>query len=297
MIKEKITEKLALIVVVVVLFGSLVIQSVQSQNSVITAPLTQYSEALFGDEIITLEIIVDQSKWDEMIANAQAKTYILADVVVNGVTYQNVGVRTKGNASLTQVSQSDSPERYSLRIKFGEYIDGQTCLGLDELVLNNMISDPSYMKEYLSQELMRYIGVEAPLTNYASLSVNSEGIGFYVALESYGESYDRRVFGDNAGEYYNVKTMEMGGLTMAQMEQALSESIAQNRLNRNFSAGMDNSKGKTDTPPVLPLLEKVIQNQAEMQNEMEKLIKQFYIEFSLLQERIAQLEKKTLRSN
>ena len=60
---------------------------------------------------------------------------------------------------------------------------------------------------------------------------------------------------------------------------------------------MDNSKGKTDTPPVLPLLEKVIQNQAEMQNEMEKLIKQFYIEFSLLQERIAQLEKKTLRSN
>lgn len=95
----------------------------------------------------------------------------------------------------------------------------------------------------------------------------------------------------------NFKTMEMGGLTMAQMEQALSESIAQNRLNRNFSAGMDNSKGKTDTPPVLPLLEKVIQNQAEMQNEMEKLIKQFYIEFSLLQERIAQLEKKTLRSN
>ena len=211
MIKEKITEKLALIVIVVVLFGSLVIQSVQSKNSVITAPLTQYSEALFGDEIITLEILIDQSKWDEMIANAQAKTYIMADVVVNGVTYQNVGVRTKGNASLSQVSQSGSPERYSLRIKFGEYIDGQTCLGLDELVLNNMISDPSYMKEYLSQELMRYIGVEAPLTNYASLSVNSEGIGFYVALESYGESYNRRVFGDNAGEYYNVKTMEMGG--------------------------------------------------------------------------------------
>ena len=211
MIKDKKTEKLALIVITVLLIGSLVLQSVQSQNTPTSAAFTEYSEALFGDEIITLEILVDQSKWDEMIANAQAKTYIMADVVVNGVTYQNVGVRTKGNASLSQVSQSGSPERYSLRIKFGEYIDGQTCLGLDELVLNNMISDPSYMKEYLSQELMRFIGVEAPLTNYASLSVNGEGIGFYVALESYGESFDRRVFGDSAGEYYNVKTMEMGG--------------------------------------------------------------------------------------
>lgn len=211
MIKDKIADKLALIVIVVVLFGSLVIQSVQSQNTPASPSFTQYSEALFSDEIITLEILVDQSKWDEMIANAQSKTYIMADVVVNGVTYQNVGVRTKGNASLSQVAQSTSPKRYSLRIKFGEYIDGQTCLGLDELVLNNMISDPSYMKEYLSQELMRFIGVEAPLTNYASLSVNNEGIGFYVALESYGESYDRRVFGDNDGEYYNVKTMEMGG--------------------------------------------------------------------------------------
>lgn len=95
----------------------------------------------------------------------------------------------------------------------------------------------------------------------------------------------------------NFKTMEMAGLTMAQMEQALSESIAPNTLNRNFPAGTDNRKGKTDTPPVLPLFEKVIQNQAEMQNEMVKLIKQFHIELSLLQERIAQLEKATLRSN
>ena len=211
MIKNKITDKLALIAIVLVLTSVVLIQGAESQSTPTANYLTQYTETLFGDEIITLDIKVDQSKWDEMIANAQAKTYIMADVVVNGVTYQNVGVRTKGNASLSQVSQSSSPERYSLRIKFGEYIDGQTCNGLDELVLNNMISDPSYMKEYLSEDLMRYIGVEAPLTNYASLSVNSEGIGFYVALESYGKSYSRRVFGDNASNYYNVKTMEMGG--------------------------------------------------------------------------------------
>jgi len=235
MIKNKITDKLTLIAIVLVLTSVFLIQGAESQSTPKANKLTQYAETLFGEEIITLDIKVDQSEWDEMIANAQAKTYIMADVVVNGVTYQNVGVRTKGNASLSQVPQSSSPERYSLRIKFGEYIDGQTCLGLDELVLNNMISDPSYMKEYLSQDLMRYIGVEAPLTNYASLSVNSEGIGFYVALESYGESYGRRVFGDYTGEYYNVKTMEMGG-------------DMQNRRQGGFAFGQQQNQADQQAP-------------------------------------------------
>ncbi len=211
MIKNKITDKLVLVAGIVVLIGAILFQGSALGTSPTTSNLTQYATELFGDSIITLDIQADQSDWEAMIANAQAKTYIMADVVVNGVTYQDVGVRTKGNASLTQVSQSASPERYSLRIKFDEYIEGQTLLGLDELVLNNMISDPSYMKEYLSQDLMRFIGVEAPLTNYASLSVNGEGIGFYVTLESYGSSYNLRVNGDKDSNYYNVKTMEMGG--------------------------------------------------------------------------------------
>lgn len=170
-----------------------------------------YESSLFGDEIISIDIITEESQWDDMIANASAKTYIMVNAVVNGVTYENVGIRTKGNASLTQVAQSESPERYSLHLKFDEYISGQTCLGLDELILNNMITDTTYMKEYMSQDLMRYIGVEAPLTNYADISVNGQGFGFYVALESYGDSYSQRIYGDEQSNFYNVKSMVMGG--------------------------------------------------------------------------------------
>lgn len=211
MITKKMIDKLVLVVILLSLLGSFAITTNAAEGSAAQTKTTAYVAELFGDSVIELDVQVEQEVWDEMIANAQAKTYIMADVVINGVTFQNVGVRTKGNASLSQVSQSTSPERYSLRIKFDEYIDQQTAFGLDELVLNNMIADPSYMKEYLSQDLMRFIGVESPLTNYVSLSVNGEGIGFYVALESYGESYNLRVSGDTASNYYNVKTMEIGG--------------------------------------------------------------------------------------
>ena len=90
----------------------------------------------------------------------------------------------------------------------------------------------------------------------------------------------------------NFKTMEMAGLTMAQMEDAVSESIAQNTT----LSAVNRKSSETDSPPIQFFLEKVIQNQAEMQNEMVKVIKQFHIELSLLQDRIAQIEKAMLSS-
>ncbi len=211
MIESKKINIIAIIAVCVALVITALIIGFGDSEAAKEARQAEYITELFGDEIISVDILADSETWSAMLENAQAKEYIMADVAINGVTYQNVGVRTKGNASLTQVSGTDSPERYSLRLKFDEYIKGQTCLCLDELVLNNLITDATYMKEYMSLDVMRYIGVDAPLTNYASISVNGEAFGLYVALESYGESYNGRVYEDNTGNYYNVKTMQMGG--------------------------------------------------------------------------------------
>lgn len=57
-----------------------------------------------------------------MLDNAAEETYIMVDVVVNGTTFTNVGIRPKGNSSLRDVASSDS-DRYSFRLKFDEYVD------------------------------------------------------------------------------------------------------------------------------------------------------------------------------
>lgn len=198
----------AILVCIAILTSGFILYAAHATEA---AYVPEYQRRLFNGEVITIDIRVDETAWNDMIAGASAKEYIMADVVINGATIQSVGVRTKGNASLSQVSQSSSPERYSLHITFDEYVKKQTCYGLDALILNNMIADATYMKEYMSQDIMRYIGVEAPLTNYASISVNGESFGFYVALEYYGNSYLSRVYGDKTGNLYNVKTMNMGG--------------------------------------------------------------------------------------
>lgn len=168
-----------------------------------------YAAEIFGSDIISVEIIANENDWQNMLDNALSEEYIMADVIINGTKFTNVGVRPKGNSSLTQVSQSGSL-RYSFRLQFDEYIKGQTCFGLTSLVVNNMLGDNTYMKEYISYDLMKEIGVDAPYFGFADIKVNGDSWGLYLAVEMYNDSYEQRVFKELSGELYNVKSMDMG---------------------------------------------------------------------------------------
>ena len=169
-----------------------------------------YAEKIFGAEIIRIDISADEADWQEMLDNAMSEEYIMADIAVNGTKFFNVGIRPKGNNSLQQVASSDS-DRYSFKIKFDEYADGQTCFGLDMLVLNDMLGDASCMKEYTTFDMMREMGVETPYFGYAMITLNGDDWGLYFALEAYNDSYKQRVSGDGSGKLYNVKTAAGGG--------------------------------------------------------------------------------------
>ncbi len=171
----------------------------------------EYAKKVFGTDIISVEIMADESDWQNMLDNAISEEFIVADVVVNGTKFQNVGIRPKGNSSLSQVARNSDSDRYSFRLQFDEYVKGQTCFGLQSFVVNNMLGDNTYMKEYVSYELMKEIGVDAPYFGYANIKVNGEGWGLYLAVELYNDSYETRTFGTTEGMLYNVKSMDIGG--------------------------------------------------------------------------------------
>ena len=171
----------------------------------------EYATKLFGEDVITINITTSEEDWDYLIENATSKPYISADVEIDGVTYEDVGIKTKGNTSLTQVANSDS-DRYSLKINFDKYVDGQNCYGLDSLALNNLYSDNSYLKEYMSYALMDYMDVPSSLYTFADIYVNGEHYGFFLALEDVDESFLERNYGkDDSGEAYKPESMDMDG--------------------------------------------------------------------------------------
>ncbi len=164
----------------------------------------EYPEELFSKDMITIDIQADQDSWQKMLDNANNEEYIMCDLVINGKKFSSVGIRPKGNSSLTTVASSES-DRFSFKLQFDEYIEGQTCYGLDKFVVNNVQSDSSYMKEYLSYDMMKFMGVDCPLFTYADITVNGEAWGLYLAVESYEESFVQRNYGTSDGNLYNVK--------------------------------------------------------------------------------------------
>lgn len=181
---------------------------VYAANTFDNTKVTEYQRKMFGDEVASIDIQVDADEWQAMISNAQAKEWISADVIINGTRFGTVGIRTKGNSSLSMGSgMGDSSDGgcYSLSFKSNKYVKGQTFFGLDSFCVNNMMGDATYMKDCIAYDIMNYIGVDTPLTNYAKITVNGEDYGFGIMLERYDEAFLDRVYSTSAGELYSVK--------------------------------------------------------------------------------------------
>ena len=165
-----------------------------------------YEKTLFDtSKVHTINIIMDD--WDEFTANCKSEEYYACTVVIDNEAYKNVAIRGKGNTSLSQVNN----DRYSYKIEFDHYDSTNTYYGLDKLCLNNIIQDNTYMKDYLTYQMMNEMGVASPLCSYAYITVNGEDWGLYLAVEGLEEAFLQRNYGKDYGELYKPDSMSMGG--------------------------------------------------------------------------------------
>ena len=175
-----------------------------------------YEDKLFDtSKVHTLNIIMDD--WEDFTANCQSENYYACSVEIDDEVYENIAIRGKGNTSLMQVSSSEN-DRYSFKIEFDHYNSSNTYHGLDKLCLNNIIQDTTYMKDYLTYQMMADMGVAAPLCSYVYITVNGEDWGLYLAVEGVEESFLERNYGSDYGKLYKPDTAEMGGSRMSNME-------------------------------------------------------------------------------
>lgn len=172
----------------------------------------EYETALFDtSSILNVNIQMDEADWNDMLENATAETYYQCNVEVNGTMFYQVGIRPKGNTSLSAIANDDTTDRYSFKLEFDHYVDGQTCFGLDKLILNNNYADATNLKEALIYDMYQYLGANASLYNYAKISLNGEYWGVYLALEGVEDSFQLRNYGTESGELYKPESMDMGG--------------------------------------------------------------------------------------
>jgi len=161
----------------------------------------QSSEDLFnGSFLEELRLYVHPDDWSQLRVHYLQNKWYLADLYWRGMTAANVGVRSRGSGSRSGVKPG-------LTVRFNKYVN-QQFLGLNELVLDNSLQDPSFLRERLSMLLFRRMGIAAPREAYARLYVNDEYAGLYSMVEAVDSQFLKRNLGENNGTLHEYRWME-----------------------------------------------------------------------------------------
>lgn len=155
------------------------------------------------DSVRTIEITFPQTNWDHILDSLYAAgndERLLGTVVIDGVQYDSVGIRYKGNSTYNP-SQAKNP----FNIKLDYIIEDQEIQGYGTLKLANGKMDPSMLRDVLSYEIASPY-MPACRANYCNVWVNGVLIGLYVNVQDIDKLYCRTFFhsGDNPlfkGEY------------------------------------------------------------------------------------------------
>lgn len=197
------------LVILVVVSGLLLWKYPQAQTVSAAVSEPAYAAGLFSsDQVHTIDITMED--WEGFLETCETEEYAMCTAVIDGEVVRDIAIRAKGNTSLSSVKNYGS-DRYSFKMEFDHYQEGGNFQGLDKLSLNNLIQDNTYLKDYLTYQMMDAFGVDAPLCSYVYLTVNGEDWGLYLAVEGVEESFLERNYGGTQGELYKPDSMDMGG--------------------------------------------------------------------------------------
>jgi hypothetical protein len=149
--------------------------------------------------IQTIEITFEESNWDALLDAAKAGDgdYIMAQsVAINGVSFDSVGVKYKGNSSYS-ANQVKNPWHIELDTYKDHEYDGYT-----DIKLANGYNDPSFLRDALGYQIIRKY-MDAPLANFANLYVNGTLIGLYTNTESISKKFVDSRFGSKKNTFVN----------------------------------------------------------------------------------------------
>ena len=162
---------------------------------------------LAADSLHSVEITVDQSAYQEMIAaytSNQTKNWIEATVTVDGVAHEKAGLKLKGNSSLQGISADTAPQKLPWLVRFDKFVDGANHDGMTRMVIRAS-SSTSALNEAVALDLLATTGLASEKAAHISLSVNGSDPVLRLTCQDLDESWVGQNF-DVAGLLYKAES-------------------------------------------------------------------------------------------
>jgi len=145
----------------------------------------------------TFALSFHDADWLSRLRNNYAtETEILADLVVDGQTYPNVGVRIRGNTSYTALPAGS--EKFSLKISMDATVAGQELMGHASINLNNGFHDPTFSREVVYNNYVAQF-IPNPRANHVLLTLNGANWGVYINVQQPDKRMLRDYFSNEDG--------------------------------------------------------------------------------------------------
>jgi len=165
------------------------------------------------DRVLDVQITVTEKDWDKIRHQARdfisalhedRKTapidgpydYVTADVTIDGVKFEKVGLRKKGFIG------SQSTSRPSLKIKLNHTNKEARIGGLTNLTMNNNKQDATIVSQFMGYALFNAASSPAPRCAFAKVTVNGKNLGIYSHVETVRKTVLNRGFGNDNGTLY-----------------------------------------------------------------------------------------------
>ena len=154
-----------------------------------------FSQDFYDVETVnTIEIIFSEPNWDEILDQlyfAGNEERLVGTAIINGVQFDSVGVRYKGNSSY-----SPNKVKNPLNIKLDYVLEDQKLGEYGTLKLANLFKDPSFVREVLSYEMCHKY-MPASKSNFSNVYINGDLIGLYSSVQDVDKYFMRTHFGSD----------------------------------------------------------------------------------------------------
>jgi spore coat protein CotH len=164
---------------------------------------------LFDSSVVhAISVDFDQADYNAMIETFTStgdKEWISGTVTIDGTTYENVGLRLKGNSSLFSLTAetSGNPEDLPWLIRLNKFVEGEDHQDYEDIVIRSNSTETA-LNEAVAQELLAMTGLASQDPIATAFTVNGGETELRLAVENPDEEWYDDNFRDEDGRLYKA---------------------------------------------------------------------------------------------
>lgn len=214
-----------------------------------------YTTVFPQDAVNRIDITIDESNWEVMQDDLEdlyggtsmgpgssfpdeTPVYVPCTWKFNGKEWYHVGIRYKGNSSLSN-AYSQGIGKLPFRLDFDKFVNdypeiwGQTFYGFGDLSMSSNFDDGSVLREKIGPDVFRDAGINAPQTAFYRVYVDyGDGpvyFGLYTMVEVVFDNMLVEQFGTESGNCYkpdgDAASFDEGTYDVSEFEKKTNEDV------------------------------------------------------------------------